>query len=86
METDEQRVWNGGPRDQTDDLHLAKLPATSILNCGNLTITNYLITIVICTLGKSSNRPLGNFNILGQINNIQKIPLFQRKVFHIKGD
>ena len=29
-----------------------------------------------CTLGKRSNRSLGNFNILGQINNIQKIPLF----------
>ena len=34
--------------DQTDDLDLAKLPTTSILNCGNLIITNYLIMIFIC--------------------------------------
>ena len=39
---------NGCPRDQTDYLHLAKLPTTPILNCGNLIITNYLITIFIC--------------------------------------
>ena len=38
-----------------------------------------------CALGKSSNRSLGNFNILGKINDIQKIPLFQIKVFHIRG-
>ena len=31
------------------------------------------------TLRKSSDRSLGNFNILGQINNIQKIPLFFRE-------
>ena len=34
-------------QDQTDDLHLAKLPTTPILNRGNL-IINYLITIFIC--------------------------------------
>ena len=28
--------------------HLAKLPTTSIWNCDNLIITNYLITIFIC--------------------------------------
>ena len=28
--------------------HLAKLPATPILNCGNLIIANYLIMIFIC--------------------------------------
>ena len=38
---------NGDPRDETDDLHLAKLPTTPILNCRNL-IINYLITIFIC--------------------------------------
>ena len=38
------------------------------------------------TLGKSSKQSLGNFNSLGQINNIQKVPLFQRKVFYIRGD
>ena len=43
--------------------------------------------LLICyTLGKSSNRSLWNFNILGQINNIQKLPLFQRKVFYTRGD
>ena len=54
METDEQRVWNGGPRDQTDVLHLAKLPTTPILNCGNLIITNYLITILSLNLSRNS--------------------------------
>ena len=38
------------------------------------------------TLSKISNRSLGNFNILGQINNMQKIPVFLRKVFYIRGD
>ena len=33
------------------------------------------------TLGKSSNRSPGNFNILAKISNIQKIPIFQRKVY-----
>ena len=39
-----------------------------------------------CTLSKSSNRAVGKFSIVGQINNIQKVPLFQRKVFYIRGD
>ena len=42
--------------------------------------------LYIYSLGKSSYRSLGNFNILGQINNIQKIPLFQRNVFYIRDD
>ena len=40
------------------------------------------IEMYIYSLGKSSNRSLGNFNILGQINNIQK-SLFFREMYFI---
>ena len=50
-----------------------------------------LIKLVIYILsqytgGKSSNRSPGNFNILVKISNIQKIPIFQRKVYYIRAD
>ena len=38
-------------------------------------------TWLACTLGKSSNRSPGNFNVLAKINNIQKIYFSQRHVF-----
>ena len=34
----------------------------------------------------NSNRSPGNLNILAKISNIQKIPIFQRKVYYIRRD
>ena len=38
------------------------------------------------TLGKSYNRSPEVFNILAKLNNIQKIPLFDRNVLYIRSE
>ena len=68
------------------NIHLAKLPTKPILNCGNLIIKNYLITIFICKLFQKFHFKITIKCISKLLPKNELSPLFQNTVFAISDE